>query len=58
MIAITHVRGMLAHCRECGELREVYETPICKDGPYCAGCIDNIAEEEDQGAGRLADETQ
>lgn len=50
---ITHVRGQTAFCKECGELGDVYETPINKNGPYCAKCIDDVANIEDQENGQF-----
>ncbi len=53
MRAVTHVRGQTDYCKECGEIGGVYETPINKDGPYCANCIDDVANLEDQENGQF-----
>lgn len=47
-VAITHVVGQFSYCRACGFMTEVYETPE-GHGPYCRRCVDDAADQEDQG---------
>ncbi len=48
-MSITKVRGQACDCKQCGQFdKDSYFTPINSAGPFCAACIDEETDTEEQ----------